>query len=412
MAIIQKFIKELTQRPKVIFSTSFKILLYLFIALVVLILSLVVVIIIFPKGKNSDADYSAVIEHFKLNKISNSPSYKDKTFIVGDTLFGTYYNADAKQPGTETNLYITLLNDTSIKITLPMGSPGYGGLTEIFHYYDSFFYGYTEYKGGFCKIGLSSEFEKMRFNNKYIPEDFDFGYTDSLMVFYANNCFEVFNLKNEKIIIKRSKNEFDSKFIRPIMLSNRTLLTQATYHDSSSTQGIVSLRAYNPMSFKIKWSNSYPLDEFKIYNAEYTYSTLRENVIRNHNPHFIIQTNKSIFVIDLHSGVILYEYKKSNEDVFKTPILTDSDTIIISDNQKVFCINYKQNKVLWEKTFGFKFNSASIWKKHLILYTDDSVHVAPLSSLNITKGFDRNNFPLLSKSRFNDYIYIDNSIYN
>jgi uncharacterized membrane protein len=412
MAIIQKFIKEITQRPGTIFSTSLKIVLYLFIALVVLILSLVVVIIIFPKSKNSDADYSAVIEYFKLNKISNIPSYKDYTFIVGDTLFGTYYNVDAKQPGTETNLYITLLNDTSTKITLPMGSPGYGGLTEIFHYYDSFFYGYTEYKGGFCKIGLSSEFEKMRFGNKYIPEEFDFGYTDSLMVFYANNSFEVFNLKNEKMIIKRSKNEFDSKFIHPIMLSNRTLLTQAIYHDSSSRHGIVTLRAYNPVNFKIEWSKSYPLDQFRIYNAEYANLTMRKNELRNNKPHFILQTNNSIFVIDMYSGVILYEYEKSNEDVFKVPIHTDSDTIIISNNQKVFCINYKQNKVLWEKAFGFKFNSALIWKKHLILYTNDSVHVAPLNNLNITKGFDRNNFPLLSKSRFNDYIYIDNSIYN
>ncbi|MFN3445134.1 MAG: hypothetical protein ACK44D_05280, partial [Bacteroidia bacterium] len=78
---MQKLLKELTKRPRVIFSNSLKILLYLFIALVVLILSLVVVIIIFPKSKNSDADYSEVIEYFKLKKInSNIPSYKDYTF--------------------------------------------------------------------------------------------------------------------------------------------------------------------------------------------------------------------------------------------------------------------------------------------------------------------------------------------
>lgn len=409
---MQKLLKELTKRPRVIFSNSLKILLYLFIALVVLVLSLVVVIIIFPKSKNSDADYSEVIEYFKLKKInSNIPSYKDYTFIVGDTLFGTFYAVDVEQPGTETSLYITLLNDTSTKITLPMGRPG-SGLSEVFHYYDGFFYGYTEYKGGFCKIGLSSKFEKMRFDNKYIPEEFDFGYTDSLMVYHVNNSFEVFNLKNEKMIIKRSKNQFDSKFIRPLMLGNGILLTQAIYHDSSSEQGIVTLRAYNPVSFKIEWSKSYPLDEFKIYNAEYTYLTLRKNVIRNHNPHFIIQTNKSIFVIDLYSGVILFEYNKSNEDCFKTQTLTDSDTIVISNKDKILCINYKRNKVLWEKQFGFEFNNVLTWKNHLIFYTDDSVYVAPVKILNITKGFSRNNFPNLNKSAFNNYIFIDNSIYN
>lgn len=409
---MQKLLKELTKRPRVIFSNSLKILLYLFIALVVLVLSLVVVIIVFPKSKNSDADYSEVIEYFKLKKInSNIPSYKDYTFIVGDTLFGTFYAIDVEQPGTETSLYITLLNDTSTKITLPMGRPG-SGLSEVFHYYDAFFYGYTEYKGGFCKIGLNSKFEKMQFDNKYIPEEFDFGYTDSLMVYYVNSSFEVFNLKNEKLIIKRNKNDFDSKLIRPLMLNNRILLTQAIYHDSSSKKEIVTLRAYNPVSFEIVWTKNYPLDEFKMYNAEYTYLTLRKNAIRNHKPHFIIQTNKSILVIDLYSGAILYEYKKSYKNIFKTQTLTDSDTIVISNKDKILCLDYKKNKVLFEKQFGFEFNNVLTWKSHLIFYTDDSVYVAPIKSLNITKGFSRNNFPELNKSAINNYIFVNNSIYN